>query len=117
MIRNITTRTTMITDEEINIMELIDYIEDILIEEEENNKDKNIIKKYYKIHTVISLVYQLIDKKIYLQAHYELEKLCVWIVENIEFSEKFQEVVKKIIDLKTMVYNEYPKNHSIDINF
>ena len=59
MSRNIPTRTSILTDEEINIMELIDYIEDILIEEEENNKDKNTIKKYYKIDTVISLVDQI----------------------------------------------------------
>ena len=110
MSHNIPTNITIITDEEIIINQITEDIiritcNNILALEEKN--------KYIKINGDITTISLLIDRKIYLQAYYELEKLNVWIIENVEQSEKSKELHKKIRDLKILICAEYPKNHKI----
>ena len=81
-----------VTDEEIKIVEIVDDIM-TMVGKFENIEDKIIIKKYLKINSDLCIISFLISRKIYLQAHYELEKLYVWVIENVESCEKYQELI------------------------
>ena len=110
MSHNIPTNITIITDEEIIINQIIEDIIRITCNNILTLEEKN---KYTKINGDITTISLLIDRKIYLQAYYELEKLNVWIIENVEQSEKSKELHEKIRDLKILICAEHPKNHKI----
>ena len=112
MSQNIPTRTITITDEEIIINQITEDIIKISCDNILNLEGKNK-NKYLKINCDMTTIMLLIDRKIYLQAYYELEKLHVWIIENVEPSEKSQKLHEKMRDLKILICAEYPKNHKI----